>query len=360
MPRLLMIQIPCFNEEESLPATIAALPRQIDGFDRVEILVINDGSTDRTAAVARELGADHVLSFPRNRGLAAAFSAGIETAALLGADVILNTDADNQYDAADIPNLLAPILAHQADLVIGDRQTHKIAHFSLAKKILQKVGSWVVSSAAWLDVPDATSGFRAMTANCALRMNVTSSFTYTLETIIQAGHRNFAVHTVPIRTNAEMRPSRLFRSIPSYVLRSAATIVRIYAMYRALQVFMRIGMFFLLGAVIIGGRFLYYHYIGEGGKTESLFACAIFAVCAFQSMLFAIAADVTANNRHLTEESLYRQKKAEADRLRREQAHPQLPGLWSRCQVDEQRGPGTNGIGAAPNQFTAAAIRNGD
>lgn len=332
MAGLLIIQIPCFNEERSLPETVRALPREVAGFDRVEYLVIDDGSTDQTVAVAKELGVHHILSFPRNRGLAAAFSAGIETAVMLGADVVLNTDADNQYNAQDIPLLLAPILAHQADLVIGDRQTHLIQHFSIAKKILQKVGSWVVSHAAWLQVPDATSGFRAMSANCALRMNVTSTFTYTLETIIQAGHKNFAVKTVPIRTNPEMRPSRLFRSIPSYVLRSAATIVRIYAMYRALQVFMRIGLFFLLGAAIIGGRFLYYYYMGEGGHIQSLFACAIFAVCSFQSILFAILADVLANNRQLTEENLYRHKKAEADRIRRDGVRPRIPGLWSKGQ----------------------------
>ncbi|MGH7143155.1 MAG: glycosyltransferase family 2 protein [Planctomycetota bacterium] len=331
MPQLLIIQIPCYNEADSLPTTIAALPRSVAGFERVEFLVINDGSTDATAQVAHDLGVDHILSFPRNRGLAAAYSAGIETAVMLGADVILNTDADNQYDAQDIPQVLAPILAHQADLVIGDRQTHLIRHFSLAKKILQKTGSWVVSHAAWLDIPDATSGFRAMTAHCALRMNVTSSFTYTLETIIQAGHKNFAVRTVPIRTNPEMRPSRLFRSIPAYVLKSAATIVRIYAMYRALQVFMRIGMFFLLGAAIVGGRFLYFTFFDhEGGHIQSLFVCAIFAVCAFQSMLFALLADLAANNRHLTEEVLYRQKKLLADRLRHENRHPEIPGLWSR------------------------------
>src|SRR6201996_4310620 len=233
----LIIQIPCFNEEAQLPTTLSRLPRQIDGFDSVEWLIIDDGSTDRTIEVARQAGVDHVVRLTNNKGLAAAFQAGLDAGLKLGADVIVNTDADNQYEGADIPKLVGPILGGHADMVVGDRQVETIAHFSAGKKLLQRLGSWVVRQASSTEIPDTTSGFRAYNREAALSMQAVSRFTYTLETIIQAGKLLVAVEHVPIRTNAKTRESRLFPSTAAYVRRNALSIFRIYSQYQPLKVF---------------------------------------------------------------------------------------------------------------------------
>src|SRR6187399_3285095 len=234
----LIVQIPCLNEESTLPATIADIPREIPGIDSVELLVIDDGSTDRTVEVAREHGVEHVVRLTNNKGLAAGFQAGLDACLKLGADVIVNTDADNQYDGRDIPKLVAPIVAGDADMVVGDRQVTTIEHFSPVKKLLQRLGSWVVRRASDTTVPDTTSGFRAYNREAALQLQVVSKFTYTLETIIQAGKMTVAIDHVPIRTNAKTRESRLFPSMWSYVRRNGVSIFRIYSMYEPLKVFM--------------------------------------------------------------------------------------------------------------------------
>ena len=237
----LIIQIPCYNEEATLPATVRDLPRSLPGIEVIEWLVIDDGSTDRTAAVARELGVHHILSFQQNQGLAAAFQAGLEAALAAGADIIVNTDGDNQYCGADIARLVEPILAGRAQIVVGDRGVAALAHFSPLKRWLQRFGSWVVARAAGIPIPDATSGFRAFSREAALRLTVLSDYTYTLETLIQAGARHMAVVYVPVRTNPQTRRSRLIRSTPTFLALSAATILRFYAMYRPLRIFMSVG-----------------------------------------------------------------------------------------------------------------------
>ena len=255
----LILQIPCFNEAETLPVTLACLPRSVPGFDRVEWLVVDDGSADSTAEVARRHGVDHVVRLPRNRGLARAFSCGIEASLGAGADVIVNLDADNQYDARDIPKLVAPILSGEAQLVVGSRSIETIGEFSPLKKLLQRLGSWVVRIASRTSVPDAPSGFRAMSRDAASQLNVFSDYTYTLETIIQAGQRGMAVSSVPVRTNAALRPSRLMKGIPSYVRRSILTIVRIFMTYRPFEFFAIPGAISLLAGLALGIRFLYYY-----------------------------------------------------------------------------------------------------
>ena len=224
----LIIQIPCYNEERTLPDALRALPRTISGFDLVEWLVVDDGSSDLTSQVARELGVDHIVRHTANQGLARAFATGLDACLRLGADVIVNTDADNQYDARDIPSLLGPILSGEAEMVVGDWQTDRIAHFSLMKRKLQKLGSWVVRQASQTDIPDTTSGFRAYSREGAMKLNVVSDFTYTLETIIQAGRKNIALAHVPVRTNPSLRDSRLYRHLSTYIAQSVVTVVRIY------------------------------------------------------------------------------------------------------------------------------------
>ncbi|MBW2277537.1 MAG: glycosyltransferase family 2 protein [Deltaproteobacteria bacterium] len=312
----MVIQIPCYNEEQTLPETVAALPREVPGFDSVELLVVNDGSTDHTAEVAREAGVDHIVSFPGNRGLAKAFMAGLDAALRLGADVIVNTDADNQYDASFIPDLVQPIVAGEADMVIGDRQVDRVAEFSGTKKRLQKFGSWVVRKASAADVPDATSGFRAVSREAALSLFVTSEFTYTLETIIQAGAAQLTLAAVPIKTNPKTRESRLFRGMWSYIRRSAATIVRIYTMYNPLKTFLSMAAVFLVAGLIFGGRWLYFFFTTEGqtGHTQSLILTAILILAAFQIALFGMIADLVGANRKLLEAVLKRVRKLEAER----------------------------------------------
>jgi glycosyltransferase involved in cell wall biosynthesis len=314
----LIIQIPCFNEAETLPLTIADLPRQVTGFDEVEFLVIDDGSTDGTYEVAKELGVHHIHRSQQNRGLAHAFALGLETALKLGADVIVNTDGDNQYRGEYIKDLVRPILEGEAEMVIGDRQIEKISHFSPMKKILQKIGSWVVRWASGTNIPDATSGFRAFSRIAALHLVIFSSYTYTLETIIQAGKKGLSVTSVPILTNTMFRESRLIHSIPRYVLRSAGTILRIFLMYEPLHVFLTLGMFPIIAGSLLLIRFSYF-YITEGGAghIQSLIIASILIILGLLIFLLGMLADLIARNRQLTEEINYRLRRMdlEADNM---------------------------------------------
>lgn len=310
----IIVQIPCLNEEKTLPLTVKDIPRDIPGVDKVEILVIDDGSTDRTIEVAKECGVEHFVKISKTKGLANGFKAGIDACLRLGADIIVNTDGDNQYKGQDIPKLIQPILDHKAEMVIGDRQVDTISHFSDTKKFLQKFGSWVVRLASDTDVPDTTSGFRAYSREAALKINVLSEFTYTLETIIQAGQKNIIVSHVPIGTNGKLRESRLFKSIREYVSRSMVTIVRIYTMYRPFKVFMRLGTVFFGFGFLLGLRYLYYFIFGSGqGHIQSLILTAILMVMGFQIWVFGLLADLISANRKLNEETLYRVRKLELD-----------------------------------------------
>lgn len=305
----LIIQIPCLNEAETLPETLKVLPRQVPGFTVVEWLVVDDGSQDKTAEVARALGVDHVVRHRRNKGLARAFITGLNECLRLGADVIVNTDADNQYEADDIPKLVAPILEGKADVVIGARPINTHKHFSLTKKLLQKVGSWVVRQVSHTDIPDTTSGFRALNREAAQRTMVFNEYTYTLETIIQAGHRKLAITSIPVRVNEVTRPSRLFRSIPAYVRQSMITIVRIYVIYRPFHFFGSIGLLFFLAGVLIGVRFLYYYLTdGGSGHLQSLILMSVLLGMGFQTLLIAFVADLFAANRKMLEEIRYLQR----------------------------------------------------
>ena len=309
----LIIQIPCYNEAETLPSTLQLLPRKFDGFDQVEVLIIDDGSKDGTAEVARDAGADHVICLPHHKGLAGAFAAGLDASLRLGADVIVNTDADNQYEARDIALLLEPIVHGKAELVVGDRGVATLANFSPLKRRLQTIGSRVVSSASYLSIPDATSGFRAMTREVALRTMVLSNYSYTLETLIQAGNRKTSVVSIPIRTNPTQRPSRLMRGISDYLVNSSITIVRAYTMYRPLRVFTTIGILILLAGVAIGIRFLILRFfLGAGaGNIQSLILAAVLLIVGFQTVLIGLVADLIAANRKILEEILYRVRKVE-------------------------------------------------
>lgn len=311
----LIIQIPCYNEAEVLPRTVADLPRAIPGIDELEYLVIDDGSHDGTDDVARRLGVHHIVRVARNRGLANAFTTGLEACLLHGADIIVNTDADNQYRGEDIPRLVEPILAGRADLVIGDRGVANVEVFSPFKRLLQRFGSWVVSRAAGINVPDAASGFRAMTRETGLRMLVLSHYSYTLETLIQSGARRLAIEFVPIQTNLPTRPSRLMHHIPHFLSHSAATILRAYTLYRPLRVFTGLGVTALLAGVVIGLRFLYFYLTGVGGgHIQSLILAAILAIIGFQTLLIGLVADLVGSNRKIMEEVLYRLRKLEAER----------------------------------------------
>jgi glycosyltransferase involved in cell wall biosynthesis len=299
----LIIQIPCYNEAQTLPIALAALPRHIPGFDSVEWLIIDDGSQDDTLRVAREHGVDHIVRHTRNQGLARAFMTGLDACLALGADVIVNTDADNQYDAADIPALVQPILQRRAELVVGARPIGTIEHFSPVKKFLQRLGSWVVRLASKTDIPDAPCGFRAMTRAAAQQMVVFSDYTYTLETIIQAGQKNMAITSVPIHVNKDLRASRLVRSIPSYIKRSIITIVRIFIIYRPFRFFGSIGALLLCAGFLIGIRFLWKYLGGEGaGHVQSLILSALLIGMGFQALLIAFVADLLAANRKLLED----------------------------------------------------------
>lgn len=305
----LIIQIPCFNEAATLPVALAALPRAVPGFDTVEWLVIDDGSRDGTSEVAKAHGVDHVVRHHRNRGLAQAFMTGLDACLRRGADVIVNTDADNQYNAADIPALVAPIFASSVDMVVGARPIAEIEHFSPVKKMLQKLGSWVVRVASRTDVPDAPSGFRALTRACAQQMLVFNTYTYTLETIIQAGQKNLAVASVPVRVNGDLRPSRLVRSIPSYLWRSIGTIIRIFVIYRPFRFFGTMGIVLFGAGFLIGLRFLILWLMGQGeGNVQSLILAGLLLGMGFQTVLIAFLADLLAANRKLLEEIRLEQK----------------------------------------------------
>lgn len=299
----LIIQIPCYNEAGTLAIALAALPRRVLGFDSVEWLIIDDGSSDDTVRVAREHGVDHVVRHTRNQGLARAFMTGLDACLRLGADVIVNTDADNQYNADDIPALTKPILEHRADIVVGARPIEMIEHFSPVKKVLQKLGSWVVRVASKTDIPDAPSGFRAMSRTAAQRLMVFNDYTYTLETIIQAGQKNMAITSVPIRVNGDLRPSRLVKSIPSYIKRSIVTIIRIFIIYRPFRFFGSIGVVLFSAGLLIGLRFLWKYLGGEGeGHVQSLILAALLLGMGFQTLLIAVVADLLAANRKLLED----------------------------------------------------------
>ena len=308
----LFIQIPCYNEAETLPATLADLPEKIEGIDEIEVLIIDDGSTDDTARVAREHGVKHIVRLTKNKGLANGFVAGLDACLRLGADIIVNTDADNQYVGEDIAKLVQPILKGEAEVVIGDRNTRGIEHFSWSKKKLQALGSWVVRQVSDTTVPDATSGFRALSREAALQMNVVSRFTYTLETIIQAGKKNLAISDVKIRTNKKTRESRLFKSNWSYIKQSVATIARIYTMYEPLKTFSYIGAVIFGLGVIVGLRFLYYYFTAGGaGHIQSLILTAVLLIVGFQVFVMGLLADIIGSNRQLIENVLYRVRKIE-------------------------------------------------
>ncbi len=308
----LIIQIPCFDEERTLPETLADLPREIPGIDEVEWLVIDDGSSDRTVEVARAGGVSHIVRLTNNKGLAAAFQAGLDASLKLGADIIVNTDADNQYRGADIPKLVAPILAGNADMVVGDRETDQIEHFSPLKKRLQRFGSAVVRRASNTNVPDTTSGFRAYNREAALQISVVSKFTYTLESIIQAGKQTVAIDHVPIRTNAKTRDSRLFPSMWSYVRRNSASIFRIYALYEPLRVFTAAAILVGLVSAGIWVRFLWFFFSGEGeGHIQSLILGSTLFIVAVQFAALGVLGDILAGSRVIQQRTLERVKRME-------------------------------------------------
>jgi glycosyltransferase involved in cell wall biosynthesis len=314
----LIIQIPCFDEEETLPVTLADLPREVPGFDVVEWLVIDDGSRDRTVDVARENGVDHIVRLTNNKGLASGFQAGLDAALKLGADVIVNTDADNQYYGGDVATLVAPIVAGQADMVVGDRQVMTIEHFSPAKKALQRLGSWVVRQASATDVPDTTSGFRAYNREAALQLQVVSKFTYTLETIIQAGKMTVAVDHVPIRTNPQTRESRLFPSMWSYVRRNGVSIFRIYSMYEPLKVFMTAAGLVGLAAIAVWIRFLVAWIDGGGaGHVQSLILGAVLFNAAMVLAALGVMGDLLSGQRIMLQRVF--------ERVRRIELHLDIP-----------------------------------
>lgn len=299
----LIIQIPCFNEAQTLSTALSALPRVVAGFDSVEWLVIDDGSQDNTADIAKLCGVDHVVRHTGNQGLAKAFMTGLDACLSFGADVIVNTDADNQYNADDIPDLVKPILQNQAEMVIGARPISTIEHFSPVKKLLQKIGSWVVRVASKTEIPDAPSGFRAMNRAAAQRLIVFNDYTYTLETIIQAGQKNIAIMSVPVRVNEDLRPSKLVKSIPSYIKRSIVTIVRIFIIYRPFRFFGYIGVFLFSIGFLLGMRFIFKLISGDGtGNIQSLILASVFLVMGFQTLLIAFVADLLSANRKLLED----------------------------------------------------------
>jgi glycosyltransferase involved in cell wall biosynthesis len=310
----LIIQIPCFNEERALPVTLRDLPREVAGFDDVEWLIVDDGSTDRTVDVAREHGVDHIVRLTNNKGLASGFQAGLDACLKLGADVIVNTDADNQYDASYIPALTGPIVRGDADMVVGDRQVMKIEHFSPLKKSLQRLGSWVVRRASSTTVPDTTSGFRAYNREAAMAIQVVSTFTYTLETIIQAGKLLVAVDHVPIRTNDQLRESRLFPSMWAYVRRNTVSIFRIYAMYEPLRVFMTVAALLLVPALVVWIRFLYFYLQGDGaGHVQSLILGAVLFNAAMVVGALGIIGDLISGQRTMIQRTFERVRRIELE-----------------------------------------------
>lgn len=319
----LIVQIPAYNEEATIAQALRDVPKKIDGITSIETLVVDDGSSDRTADAARKAGASHVVQLKTHRGLSSAFVAGIDAALRLGADIIVNTDADNQYVAADIARLVAPIVKGTSEVVIGDRDVAQSPHMSGLKKTLQRLGSWTVGKASGISVADVTSGFRAFSREAAMQINVFNPFTYTLETVIQAGNRNLGVQSVVVRTNAPTRPSRLYSGMGTYMRKSMATIFRIYTLYRPLKTFFAIGSLLMLLGVILGARFLWYYAQGDrGGHIQSLILAAVFLITGFHTWLIALLADLIAVNRRLTEDVLIRVKRLESP-PREQQKRPQ-------------------------------------
>jgi glycosyltransferase involved in cell wall biosynthesis len=311
LPKLI-IQIPCYNEAQTLPVTIQALPRQLPGVDNIEYLVIDDGSTDDTTQVAKQNGVHHVVQLSQHIGLATSFMAGLEACLELGADLVVNTDADNQYNADDIQRLIEPILSSRADIVVGDRGITNLKTYPSLKRYLQRLGSWVIGQASGISIPDATSGFRAFSREAALRTMVLSQYSYTLETLIQAGARRMAVAYVPVRTNPQTRPSRLMRNIPHYLAHSSSTILRAYTMYRPLRVFTSLGFIMIIGGLVVGTRYLYFALMGQGtGHVQSVILAAILLIVGFQIMLIGLLADLIGFNRMILEELLYRIRRKE-------------------------------------------------
>jgi glycosyltransferase involved in cell wall biosynthesis len=311
----LIIQIPCLNESQTLPATLAALPRQIEGIDSVEVLIVDDGSTDNTCHVARECGVDHIVRFVSHQGLARGFAAGLDACLRLGADVIVNTDADGQYPGEDVPRLVAPILEGQADIVIGDRQVDMVEHFTPLKRFLQRVGSSVVSMLSGIKVGDVTSGFRAYSREAALRLNILSDFTYTLDSLIQSSSKPITVMTVPTRSNAPTRPSRLFRGVWEYLWRQVPSILRLYMVYQPLKSLSLVSGLFVLPGLLIGIRFLTFFLAQQGaGHVQSLILATILLIVGVQIFILGLVADLMATNRRLLEDALYRVRRLELDR----------------------------------------------
>jgi glycosyltransferase involved in cell wall biosynthesis len=315
----LIIQIPCYNEEATLGVTLAALPREVAGVDSVEWLIVNDGSQDGTLDVARRFGCDHIVSFSRNQGLAKAFMAGLEASLRAGADIIVNTDADNQYSADDIPSLIEPILAGRADIVIGARPIQEIEHFSTTKKLLQKLGSRVVRIASNTDIADAPSGFRAFSRDAAMRMNVFNEYTYTLETIIQAGQNGLAITSIPVRTNEELRPSRLIKGIPSYLQQSLLTILRIFMAYKPFRFFMLLGTIPFSVGFLIGVRWLVLYLSGTPRThVPSLILASLLILIGVQLWVFGLVADLLGVNRKMLEDIQLRMRRVEFDSEKRD------------------------------------------
>jgi glycosyltransferase involved in cell wall biosynthesis len=326
----LIVQIPAFNEEATIAQVLRDLPKKIDGITSIETLVIDDGSTDKTAEAARKAGANHILQLKTHRGLSAAFVAGIDAALRLGADIIVNTDADNQYHAADIVRLVAPIVRGSAEVVIGDREVARSPHMSPLKRTLQRLGTWTVGLASGINVSDVTSGFRAFSREAAMQINVFNPFTYTLETVIQAGNRNLGVQSVAVRTNPPTRPSRLYRGIGTYLRKSIATIFRVYTLYKPLKTFFAIGSLLMFAGILLGGRFLWYFAQGDrGGHIQSLILTAVFLIVGFQTWLIALLADLIGVNRRLAEDVLIRVRKLES---------PSKPARFERSAPPQQQG----------------------
>ena len=299
----LIIQIPCYNEEKALPTTLSELPKHIEGIDEIEVIVINDGSTDKTVDIAKEFGINKIVEMPHNCGLAKAFVAGLTKSLEEGADIIVNTDADNQYNADDIQNLIKPIIEKQADIVIGSRPISKIEHFSPLKKLLQKIGSKIMRLISSTKVEDAPSGFRAFSRNAALQINVFDNYTYTLETIIQARAKGLTVKTVPIRVNADLRKSKLVKNVFDYIIRSTFTMFRMFLIYRPFRFFTIIATLFLIAGIIPGIRFLYYYMTSGGnGHIQSLILSAILLIVGVQIMVIGILSELLSINRKLLED----------------------------------------------------------